>query len=136
MPWLQGLGCGLLLTLATPTALLAGVLLTPALVAYALDRAPGRPVARPLLLIGLAGAARPLASLWWMGNHMATALDLLGDTTIVAAAWGAQATLWLAIELGPLLATLVAEAVVAAQAARLRSTRRDYEEQWGVPPAA
>jgi hypothetical protein len=132
--WLQGLGCGLLLTLATPTAVLAGVLLAPALLAAALDRAPGRPVARPLLLIGLAGAARPLATLWWMGHHMATAWDLLSDPAVMAAAWGGQALLWLAMELGPLFAMLAAEAAVAARAAHLRASRRHYEEQWGLPP--
>src|ERR1041384_3722306 len=39
--WLQGLLCGALATLATPTALLLGVLLAPAFLAIALDQAAG-----------------------------------------------------------------------------------------------
>lgn len=134
--WLQGLGCGLLITLATPIALLAGLLLAPALLALVLDQAPGKPVARPLLLLGLAAMARPLVSLWSMGHGMDAALDLLGDATILVTSWGAQALAWLAMELGPVLIVLAMEAATAARAARLRAARRHYEEHWDLPPAA
>jgi hypothetical protein len=133
--WLQGLGCGLLLTLATPTALVAGVLLAPTVLALALDRAPGKPTARPLLLLGLAASVRPLATLWTTGHRMDVAMDVLGDSAILATAWVAQAIAWLAAELAPLFVVLAMEAAAAARAARLRAARRHYEEQWDVPPA-
>jgi hypothetical protein len=134
--WLLGLGCGLLMTMATPTALLGAVLLAPALVALVLDDARGKPTARPLILLGLAAAARPLATLWSLGNRMDAALELLGDPTILATAWGAQAATWLVVELAPLFITLALEAAAAARAVRLRAARKHYEEQWDVPPAA
>ena len=43
LTWLQGLLCGAMVTLATPTALLLGVILGPALLAVLLDHEPGRP---------------------------------------------------------------------------------------------
>jgi hypothetical protein len=136
MLWLQGLGCGLLATLATPIAVLAGLLLAPALMAMALDRAPQRPVARALLLIGLAASAQPLENLWALGHQMTTALDLLANPAVLARAWGAQALGWLVLELGPVLAILAVEATIAARRARLKATRRHYEEAWDVPPAS
>ena len=51
--WLQGLLCGALATLATPTALLLGVLLAPALLAIALDQDAGRPRARSIALFSM-----------------------------------------------------------------------------------
>ena len=124
-----------MLTLATPTALVAGVLLAPTVLAMALDRAPGKPTARPLLLLGLAASVRPLATLWTTGHRMDVAMDVLGDSAILATAWVAQAIAWLAAELAPLFVVLAMEAAAAARAARLRAARRHYEEQWDVPPA-
>ena len=62
MIWLQGLLCGAMVTLATPTALLLGVLLGPALLAIALDHEPGRPRARSIALWSMAAAVIPLRS--------------------------------------------------------------------------
>ena len=62
--WLQGLLCGAMVTLATPTALLLGVLLGPALLAIVLDREPGRPRARSIALCSMAAAVDPLRTLW------------------------------------------------------------------------
>ena len=124
-----------MLTLATPTALVAGVLLAPTVLALALDRTPGKPTARPLLLLGLAASVRPLATLWTTGHRMDVAMDVLGNSAILATAWVAQAIAWLAAELAPLFVVLAMEAAAAARAARLRAARRHYEEQWDVPPA-
>ncbi len=69
--WLQGLLCGAMVTLATPTALLLGVLLGPALLALMLDRQPGRPKARSIALCSMAASIDPLRTLWMTGHSMA-----------------------------------------------------------------
>jgi hypothetical protein len=132
--WLAGLGCGALMTLATPTAVVAGILLAPGLLSVVMDQSPGKPTARSVILFGLAATVPPLAALWRTGHHMGTALDLAGDSTVLATAWAAQGGAWLLCELTPLIVTLVMEAVSRSRAARLRAARAGYEEQWGLPP--
>lgn len=52
----KGLLCGALMTLATPTALLLGVLLGPAMLAVVLDREPWRPTGRSVALFSMAAS--------------------------------------------------------------------------------
>jgi hypothetical protein len=89
--WLQGLLCGAMVTLATPTALLLGVLLCPAVLALVLDRQPGRPKARGVALFNMAAAVDPLRTLWMSGHSMSNASALLGDMRILGTAWSAAA---------------------------------------------
>jgi hypothetical protein len=136
LTWLQGLLCGAVATLATPTALLIGVLLGPALVAIALDREPGRPRARSIALCGMAAAVEPLRTLWSAGHSMATATALLGNVHILATAWSAAAAGWLLAEATPLAVRAALEALSIARAARLRAERARLVETWGLgaPP--
>jgi hypothetical protein len=128
-------GCGVVGTLATPTALLLGVLLCPLVLALVLDRRPDRPAARPLLLCGLAATMHPLFRLWRDGHTLEIAVALLMDAGVLATAWAAQAAGWLAAELTPLLVALTLEARSQARAARLRADRVRYEAEWDIPPA-
>jgi len=130
MPWLQGLACGALVTLATPTALLAGVLLVPTLIVFAVDRAPGRPVSRAVLLYGLAGLALPLGTLWSGGHSMDLSIALVTDPAAVALAWAAQGAGWLLTELVPLGIRLLLDTKAAAETAKLRSERAALTEEW------
>jgi len=132
---LLGLVGGALLTLATPTAVLAGVLLLPSLVVTAFDRVEGKPLLRAVLLCGLAGAASPMLTLWTGGHSLEGALNALADTAVPATAWAAQAGGWLLAELMPLVIRFVLEQQSAARAARLRASRARLEAEWGIPPA-
>jgi hypothetical protein len=132
--WLQGLACGAVATLATPTFIVAALLLAPAFVSVLIDQSHGKATARAVVLFGLAGTVQPLVDLWHAGHTIPAALDIATDTTTLATAWAAQAGAWLLCELGPLLISLVMEAVSAAKATRLRASRAAYEEQWGLPP--
>jgi len=125
--WVQGLLCGALVTLATPTALLVTVLLAPALVALAFDRAPGRPIARSVALCGLAACVDPVRTLWAAGHDLPTAVALLADLTVLGIAWTAGAAGWLA----------ALEALSLTRAAKLRSARARLVDEWGFsePPA-
>lgn len=133
--WLVGLICGAVIALATPYAVLAGVLLAPGLLLVLLDSQPGRPVAVPVLMIGAATIVRPVMALWAAGGQMDPALALAGDPRGVATSWAFQGLGWLVIELGPPLIRLALEGTAQARALRLRHVRAQIEAEWGIPPA-
>lgn len=129
--WLQGLGCGAVVTLAPGFAALLGLLLAPGLVALPLDRQPGRPVARCLLLTGLAACVQPVQVLWSNGQTLSAALALLSDFQVLGTAWSAAAAGWLMAELAPLGSRLVLEALARSRIARLRARRQTLIDAWG-----
>lgn len=130
--WLQGLLCGALVTLATPTALLLGVLLGPALLATQFDREPGRPRARSIALFSMAAVIEPLRTLWFAGHSIATATALLGNLRIVGTVWAAAGCGWLLAEITPIMVRAALEGMGLARAARLRAERARLVEAWGL----
>jgi hypothetical protein len=134
--WLQGLACGAVVALATPMAVLGGLLMVPSFGALLLERRSARLAARVALLCGAAAAAAPLATLWQSGLGVAGAVAAASDPAVLAGCWAAQAGGWLLAQLAPLLMRLVLDARAAATAARLRAERARYEAEWGIPPAA
>lgn len=71
--WLQGLACGALACLATPTALLLAVLMAPGLCVWVLDTEAGKPNARAMLLCSLAFSFPALEHLWSQSQTIAVA---------------------------------------------------------------
>jgi hypothetical protein len=134
--WLQGAAFGGLVTLATPTALLGGLLLAPSLMAALIDQTPGRPASRPMLLWGIAASVRPMVELWTGGHTNAHALALASDLSVIAAAWAAQGGGWLVAEILPLFIGAAMHAAAAAHALQLRQARRRHETEWDLPPRA
>jgi hypothetical protein len=133
--WLQGLLCGALATLATPTALLLGVLLAPAIAAVLFDRETGRPRARSIALCGMAAAVDPLRTLWTSGHSLAIASALLGNLQVLGTAWSAAAGGWLLAEIMPLAVRAVLEALSIARTSRLQAERARLIEAWGLSPS-
>lgn len=133
--WLQGLLCGVLAALATPTALVLGALLAPALIAVAVDRAPGRPVARSMLLFGLSATVIPLLALWKAGHTMEAAAALAADPEKLALAWGAAGGGWLLAQGAPMMVRLALDSAAISRRRRLRTLRARYAEEWGFPDA-
>ena len=129
--WLQGLGCGAVVTLAPGFAALLGALLAPGLLALMLDREPGHPMARCVLLMGMATCVPPIEALWSSGQTLAAAMNLLGDFQVLGTAWIAAAAGWLLAEAAPLGSRLVLEALARSRAARLRARRQELVEAWG-----
>jgi hypothetical protein len=132
--WLQGLVCGGVLAVAAPAVLLVVVLGLPALLAWASDREPGRPMARNVMLFAAALSVPALAALWQAGRGWSACLDLLSEPERLAAAWAAQAGAWLLGELAPLVLRLGMDAASRAQTTRLRARRARLEAEWGLPP--
>ena len=134
--WLQGLLCGALATLATPTALLLGVLLGPAFLAVAFDSEPGRPVARSVALFSMAASVRPLKTLWMSGHTMQVAASLVGDLQVVSAAWSAAAAGWLLAQILPIAVRTVLDALGLARSAQLKAERAKLVSEWGLEDQA
>jgi hypothetical protein len=130
--WLQGLLCGALATLATPTALLLAVLLGPALLAMLLDREPGKPTGRSVALFAMAASVDPLKTLWLAGHTLATATALLSNLKVLGSAWIASAAGWLLAQLLPIAVRTVLDALSIARSARLRAERAKLVEAWGL----
>ncbi len=130
--WLQGLACGALVTLATPTALMVGVLLLPTIIVYLTDDGEGRATLRAVLLFGVAGSLRPLLALWTGGHSMGVAMSLLSDMAVPALAWSAQGAGWLLAQTIPLLVRVTLEAQTNVEIARLRAERTKLAQAWGL----
>ena len=130
--WLQGLLCGAMVTLATPTALLLGMLLAPVLLAVMLDHEPGRPRARSIALCGMAASVEPLRTLWMSGHTIPVAAALAGNARIIGFAWSAAAAGWLLAEVLPIAVRAVLETLSIARAGRLRAERAKLVEAWGL----
>ena len=132
-PWIQGLVCGAVVTLATPTALLAGVLLLPSIIVYFVDSTDGRPALRAVLLFGLAASLRPLLALWTGGHTLEISMSLLSDLAAPALAWSAQGAGWLLSQVIPLLVRVTLEAQSRVEVSRMRAERAKLAEAWGLP---
>lgn len=102
------------------------MLLAPALVALPLDRASGKPVARTMLLFGLAGSVDPVRSAWGMGFDRA--VDGAGLTT----AWALAALGLMLTQAIPLLVQAIVDQKSAARAAELRQARAQLVADWGL----
>lgn len=128
--WLQGAVFAAVVTLATPTAVFAAILLLPSLMAAIADPTPGRPVGRAVLLYGLAAAAPEAAALWRHGNDIGTALRLALDVPTLAWCWAAQAGGWLLTQALPLVIHAALDARAARQAAALEKLKAAHEAEW------
>jgi hypothetical protein len=130
--WLQGLACGALLAFAPSFALLLTVLLAPACVGVLLDRRPGRPIARAVLLAGAAFSLAPAWRLFEGGRNVAAATDLLLDPAILAPAWVAGACGWALCETLPVLLRVAADVRATSRIAALQAEARALREAWDL----
>ncbi len=134
--YLQGMVAGAAAVLAPPTGLLVAVLLAPGIAALLLDQRPGKPVARTVLLFGMAATVAPLRSLWQLDHGMAVALSLLSQPAVLAVSWMAGAFGWLLTELIPLVVGLSVSLRLRDQQIKLQRRRKALEKEWDLPAAA
>jgi hypothetical protein len=130
--WLQGLGCGALIAFAPGFALLLTVLLAPACSGLLLDRRPGRPIARAVLLAGAAFTLAPAWHLFQSGENIAAATDLLLEPTVLTPAWLAGACGWALCETLPVLLRVAADVRATARIAALQAEARALREAWDL----
>jgi len=130
--WLQGMICGAVLTFATPSAFLAGVLLLPALVTLVIDRAPARKMTRAVALACSAFAYAPLWQLWVDGETMGLALKQILDPSVVCPAWLAGAFAWGVCEILPVGLRIMAEIRAKSRLAALRAEAEALRAAWDL----
>ena len=128
--WVQGLACGACAAVAPMASAMLIVLLAPAIVALLVDRQPGRPVGRAVLLCGSAACVGPLMTFWQMGGGAGFAL--LSETSVYGPAWAACAAGWLLTQLLPIGIRGVLEAASLTRTARLRAERERLVRDWGL----
>ena len=130
--WLQGLICGAVLTFATPVALLAGVLLAPAVVAAVMDSAPTRAMTRAVFFASLAFTLGPLWHLIFAGRTMQEAVELISDPAVLGPAWLAGACGWALCEVLPVVLRSFAELRATARIAALKAEAAALREDWDL----
>jgi hypothetical protein len=106
------------------------MLLAPAVLAVLLDRQQGKPVARCVVLCGLAACIAPLRGFWDAGHTMEAATAIVADPMAVGAAWSAAAGGWLLAELMPLLVRIGLEASSRVQTIRLKAELAELAKEW------
>jgi len=124
--WLLGMACGGLGAMVPALAAQAVMLLAPGLLALLFDRAPGKPVARTMLLFGLGGSVDPVRAAWGMGFDRA--IDGGGLTT----AWALAALGFMLTQAIPMVVQTIVDQKSAARAAELRQTRAQLVADWGL----
>ena len=124
--WVQGLACGAAATLMPITAALVAALL-----ALMLDRQAGRPIARAMLLYGVAAAAAPLRQMWDTPQGIEASLSAVASVATLGVAWLSAGMGWFLAELAPVAVHVVLDANSNARAARLRLARETLLEDWG-----
>ena len=132
MLWVQGLACGALLTFAAPMALLAGVLLAPAIACALAEQTGMRGVTRAMALCCGAAALAPAWHLLMAGDTMGMALAMLSEPLTVVIAWGAGACAWAACQVVPVLVRTGWEAREAARARGIAARLTQVGEEWDL----
>jgi hypothetical protein len=130
--WLLGMVCGAVLAFATPTALLAGVLLAPAFLTAVFDRQPRRPVTRVVFVSCAGFTFGPVWHLNSFGASIGQALDMLTDPAVLCPAWLAGACGWAVCEVLPLLLYSVADRQATGQVAALIKEAETLQKEWDL----
>ena len=134
--WLMGMACGAVLAFATPTAILGGVLMAPAILAAVFDTQKKRPMARVVFISCAGFTFGPVWHLNAMGGVTAQALDMLYDPSVLCPAWLAGACGWGACELLPFVLRLAAERAAVSQIAALQAEANAIREAWDLEERA
>lgn len=130
--WLQGMACGGMAALAPVAVAQVAMLLAPGLVFLMLDDQEGKPVARAMLLFGLAASVEPVRAAWANGGP---GWDRVTDTHALLIAWLAAAVGWLLANALPVLIGMAVDASHKARSATLRDSRAALINEWGLDEA-
>jgi hypothetical protein len=111
-------------------------LFLPAILALAVEREPGRPMTRTLLLFGTAGAWDPLSVVWQAGSPRGVEWMAMLDARAVVWAWLAQAAGWLLAEGIGLGLVLLADRETARIEAASRAEIAALTAEWNLGEVA
>lgn len=94
-PLLFAVGFLIILFAALPTAIILMIGMVPTLVAFIIDRTPGRYLMKCVAGMNLAGVVPWLYHLWITGHDMIVAMDMASDPFVWFAIYGASGMGWL-----------------------------------------
>lgn len=121
-----------LMVFAAPALLLFVVGSIPAMVAYIVDREPGRNATLAVAAANFAGVAPFIFELLVAGATMDRALSMLTDVFVIAVMFGTAGIGWLLVLGMPKVATVYIEVTNEAKIKAMRREQKRLVEEWGA----
>ena len=121
-----------LMVFAAPALLLFAVGSIPAMVAYVVDREPGRNATLAVAAANFAGVAPFIFELLVKGPSMDRALMMLSDVFVIAVMFGTAGIGWLLVLGMPKIATVYIEVTNEAKIKQMRREQKRLVEEWGA----
>ncbi len=131
-----GIGFGLGLALVPGLGVVTVVLLAPAVAGALLDRDPGRPLLRAMMLPASAAALIPLWETWRMGGGLDAGLAVLSDPAALGWPWIAAACGWLAAQAGESMALLLMGLRTRRRRSALEARLAELNAEWDTGESA
>lgn len=127
-----GIGFGLGLALVPGLGIVVMVLLAPAAAGALLDRDPGRPLLRAMMLPAAAAAMIPIWQAWRLGAGLDAGLSVLADPVAIGWPWAAAGLGWLAAQAGESLASLLMSLRARRRRGAIEARLADLNAEWGT----
>jgi len=132
--WLPLLGAAPFLGLLvfSPATLMVAVFgLLPAIVAWTVDRSKEKAAAYSVGCLNLAGVFPYLLPVWFAGDGIGAAMNILTDTLALAVMYGAAACGWVLFLSLPPAVWAVQKAIAERRATELKADQERLVQQWG-----
>ena len=132
--WLPLLGASPLLgllVLSPATLMVAAFGLLPAIVAWTVDRSKNKAAAHSVGCLNLAGVFPYLLPVWFAGDGIGAAMNVLTDALALAIMYGAAACGWVLFLSLPPAVWAVQKAVAERRVIELKADQERLVQQWG-----
>lgn len=120
-----------LLVFATPALLLFTIGMVPSMVAFIIDREPGRNAALAVVVTNAAGVTPFIIDLVLNGPTMTRAMVMLSDVFVIAVIYGTAGIGWLLVLGMPKVAAVYLSVTNETKVQMMRREQRRLVEEWG-----
>lgn len=121
-----------LMLFAAPALLVVGVGCVPAIVAFIVDREPGRNATLAVAAANIAGVAPFVVELLINGPTMVRAVNMLSDVFVIAVMFGTAGIGWLLVLGMPRVAAVYIEVTNETKIKMMRREQQRLVEEWGT----
>jgi hypothetical protein len=121
-----------LMVFAAPALVLFVVGCTPAMVAFIIDREPGRNATLAVTAANVAGVAPFVVELVMKGATMARAVAMISDVFVIAVMFGTAGIGWLLVLGMPKVAAVYIEVTNETKIKMMRREQQRLVEEWGT----
>lgn len=125
-----------LLVVLSPTVLVLAVAMLPTLTAVLVDRSPEKHLALSVGFLNFCGALPAVADLWFLGQTLAVATNLIQEASVWLAAYGMAALGWLIYMVLPPAAGAYLAKLSESRIRALRRNQQSLVDAWGDEVAA